>query len=134
MTGAGVGTYPWDVICPSCGVENQGKRFCISCGSALARACPSCGAAIGTRDSFCGDCGADLRAGARDGTQSVNTPAPRVRPAEASSPTSERRHVSVLFADLVGFTSLSGQRDAEDVRELLSQYFATARTVVGRYG
>src|SRR5580700_3237785 len=133
MTGAGVGTYPWDVICPSCGVENQGKRFCINCGSALARACPSCGAAIGTRDSFCGDCGADLRAGSRDGTQPLNNPAPRVRPAEAS-PTSERRHVSVLFADLVGFTSLSGQRDAEDVRELLSQYFATARTVVGRYG
>jgi class 3 adenylate cyclase/tetratricopeptide (TPR) repeat protein len=122
-----------DVICPSCGVENQGKRFCINCGSALARACPSCGAAIGTRDSFCGDCGADLRAGSRDGTQPLNNPAPRVRPAEAS-PTSERRHVSVLFADLVGFTSLSGQRDAEDVRELLSQYFATARTVVGRYG
>jgi class 3 adenylate cyclase len=38
----------------------------------------------------------------------------------------------VLFADLVGFTSLSEQRDAEDVRELLSQYFATARTVIGR--
>jgi class 3 adenylate cyclase len=42
--------------------------------------------------------------------------------------------VSVLFADLVGFTSLSEQRDAEDVRELLSRYFDTARTVVGRYG
>ena len=46
----------------------------------------------------------------------------------------ERRHVTVLFADLVGFTSLSEQRDAEDVRELLTQYFTTARTVVGRYG
>jgi class 3 adenylate cyclase len=40
----------------------------------------------------------------------------------------------VLFADLVGFTSLSEQRDAEDVRELLSCYFETARTVIGRYG
>ena len=42
--------------------------------------------------------------------------------------------MSVLFADLVGFTSLSEQRDAEDVRELLSRYFETARTVIGRYG
>ena len=42
--------------------------------------------------------------------------------------------MSVLFADLVGFTSLSEQRDAEDVRELLSRYFDTARTVIGRYG
>jgi predicted ATPase/class 3 adenylate cyclase len=46
----------------------------------------------------------------------------------------ERRHVTVLFADLVGFTKLSDQRDAEDVRELLSTYFATARTIVARYG
>ncbi len=44
------------------------------------------------------------------------------------------RLVSVLFVDLVGFTSLSERRDAEDVRELLSQYFAVARQVVGRHG
>jgi predicted ATPase/class 3 adenylate cyclase len=42
--------------------------------------------------------------------------------------------VTVLFADLVGFTSMSGDRDAEDVRELLSRYFDTARTVITRYG
>jgi len=42
--------------------------------------------------------------------------------------------VTVLFADLVGFTSLSERRDAEDTRDLLSHYFATARTVVSRYG
>jgi class 3 adenylate cyclase/tetratricopeptide (TPR) repeat protein len=41
---------------------------------------------------------------------------------------------SVLFADLVGFTTLSESRDPEDVRELLSRYFDTARTVIGRYG
>jgi class 3 adenylate cyclase/tetratricopeptide (TPR) repeat protein len=42
--------------------------------------------------------------------------------------------VSVLFADLVGFTSASEERDAEDTRELLSLYFDTARTIVERYG
>ena len=42
--------------------------------------------------------------------------------------------VSVLFVDLVGFTTLSESRDAEDVRELLTRYFDTARTIVGRYG
>ena len=41
---------------------------------------------------------------------------------------------SVLFCDVVGFTPLSEARDPEAVRELLSQYFAVARTVVGRYG
>jgi predicted ATPase/class 3 adenylate cyclase len=42
--------------------------------------------------------------------------------------------VSVLFADLVGFTTLTESRDAEDARELLSRYFETARTVIDRYG
>ena len=41
---------------------------------------------------------------------------------------------SVLFCDLVGFTPLSEARDPEAVRELLSRYFAVARTVIGRYG
>ncbi len=40
----------------------------------------------------------------------------------------------MLFADLVGFTALSQERDAEDVRELLTNYFDTARTIVARYG
>ena len=39
-----------------------------------------------------------------------------------------------MFADLVGFTALAEDRDAEEVRELLSRYFDTARRVIGRYG
>jgi class 3 adenylate cyclase/tetratricopeptide (TPR) repeat protein len=46
----------------------------------------------------------------------------------------ERRVCSVLFCDVVGFTPLSESRDPEAVRELLTQYFAVARTVIGRYG
>jgi predicted ATPase/class 3 adenylate cyclase len=46
----------------------------------------------------------------------------------------ERRLVSVLFADLVGYTALSEGRDFEDVRELQTRYFDTARTVIQRYG
>jgi class 3 adenylate cyclase/predicted ATPase len=46
----------------------------------------------------------------------------------------ERRLVSVLFADLVGFTTLAEGRDAEDTRELLSRYFDLSRDVIGRYG
>ena len=56
-------------------------------------------------------------------------------PATASqAPVSERRLVSVLFADLVGFTTLSEHRDPEEVRELLSRYFERCRAVIGRYG
>jgi class 3 adenylate cyclase/tetratricopeptide (TPR) repeat protein len=55
-------------------------------------------------------------------------------PQSAGSLSTERRLVSILFADLVGFTSLSETRDAEEVRELLSEYFDSCRTVIARYG
>ena len=42
--------------------------------------------------------------------------------------------MSVLFADLVGFTTLAEGHDAEDTRELLNRYFELAREVIGRYG
>ena len=40
----------------------------------------------------------------------------------------------MLFADLVGFTPLSEDRDAEEVRDLLSRYFELSAEVIGRYG
>jgi class 3 adenylate cyclase len=49
-------------------------------------------------------------------------------------PTAERRLVSVLFADLVGFTAYSEGRDAEDVRELQSRYFESVSEIIARYG
>jgi class 3 adenylate cyclase/tetratricopeptide (TPR) repeat protein len=54
--------------------------------------------------------------------------------AEIAGPVAERRVCSVLFCDLVGFTPLAESRDPEAVRELLSEYFTAARTVIGRYG
>jgi class 3 adenylate cyclase len=50
------------------------------------------------------------------------------------TPSAERRLVSVLFADLVGFTKASEERDAEDTRELLTRYFDSSRQIVERYG
>jgi class 3 adenylate cyclase/tetratricopeptide (TPR) repeat protein len=54
--------------------------------------------------------------------------------AGSPGPVAERRLVSVLFADLVGFTSLAESRDAEEVRELLTRYFDTSRRLVELYG
>src|SRR5204862_1737154 len=111
--------------CPSCGTENrEGRKFCAECGSALASACPACGAANEPGERFCGECGAALTAAAPGAA-----PAP-----SAAGPASERRLVSVLFADLVGFTSLSETKDAEEVRELLSRYFDTCRRIISVYG
>ena len=58
----------------------------------------------------------------------------RDRRTAARGPVAERRLVSVLFADLVGFTTLAEGRDAEDVRELLTRYFDMSREIIERYG
>ena len=49
-------------------------------------------------------------------------------------PSVERRLVSVLFADLTGFTTFSESHDAEDVRQLVATYYAAARRITAAYG
>src|SRR6266508_3518093 len=46
----------------------------------------------------------------------------------------ERRIVTVLFADLVGFTPLSERLDPEDVATVQDAYFGVVRETVARYG
>ena len=115
--------------CGSCGTDNiDGRKFCGECGSSLALACHVCAAPNPPDVKFCGECGSLL---------DRLTPTEEVGEASSSereAPTAERRLVSVLFADLVGFTTLSETRDAEDVRELLSEYFETSRALIERYG
>ena len=111
--------------CSSCGFANEaGRKFCGECGNPLSSECPSCGTQNPPGIKFCGECGAAL-------TTSATPAAPA---AEHAAPVAERRLVSVLFADLVGFTTVSENRDAEEVRDLLSRYFETARTIIDRYG
>jgi class 3 adenylate cyclase len=118
------------VICGSCGAENRaGRKFCAECGSALAVRCPACGASNEPGEKFCGECGTALADGAPLAASAREPGSDRL-----SGTTAERRLVSVLFADLVGFTTLSESRDAEEVRELLTRYFEICRTLIGRYG
>jgi class 3 adenylate cyclase/tetratricopeptide (TPR) repeat protein len=113
--------------CPQCGAENpSGQRFCGQCGNPLAAGCPACGAQNDPGNKFCGACGAVLT-----GEPAASEPA---EPAPPPQPASERRLVSVLFADLVGFTAASENRDAEETRELLSRYFDTCRRLIELYG
>jgi class 3 adenylate cyclase/tetratricopeptide (TPR) repeat protein len=121
------------MVCPNCGTENRpGRKFCGGCAAALALACPSCGAANEPDMRFCGECASPLGAGA--GAAAPATGArPGPRPAQVA-PVTERRLVTVLFADLIGFTTLAEGRDAEDTRDLLSRYFDLSRDVIARYG
>ena len=114
------------MTCASCGhVNAEGQKFCGECGSPLQAVCGSCGTSNPPGQRFCGECGATLVSTA------TSTSPP---PAQSTKHAAERRLVSLLFLDLVGFTTASEDRDAEDTRELLSQYFETARGVIERYG
>ena len=77
--------------------------------------CPECGRENPADARFCSACGTRLE------------PAPQ----EARE---ERKVVSVLFADLVGFTSQAERLDPEDVRATLSPYYAQLRSELERHG
>jgi class 3 adenylate cyclase/tetratricopeptide (TPR) repeat protein len=113
------------MTCPSCGTENRADgKFCSECGAPLARACASCGTPLRAGAKFCDECGTPV------GGAAIPAPSESATP----TPAAERRLVSVLFADLVGFTKLSESRDPEEVRELLSRYFEASRQLITRYG
>ncbi len=111
----------------------------MECATPFAANCPSCGAANLPAAKFCSECATPM-AGAAPRTTVVPAQgalaAPRATAAAAQAPdaTAERRLVSVLFADLVGFMSFSEGRDAEEVRELQSRYCESVSEIIGRYG
>ncbi len=122
------------MICPACHADNRkGARFCKACGAELAPACPSCGAPHEPGQAFCDHCGSELRLAQPGAGSAPSGPPAGQEAARPDRQTPELRVASVLFVDLVGYTSLSASRDAEDVRELLGRYFEQAKTIIGRY-
>ena len=102
--------------CSSCGrVNRAGARFCGGCGKPLAAHCPACGADTEADARFCDGCGAAL--GARPADEAV-----------------ARKVVSIVFADLVGSTSLHERLDAESTRRLMDRYYRTLHAVVEEHG
>jgi class 3 adenylate cyclase len=102
--------------CAACGAANPAAAlFCGRCGATLGRECPSCGAVVGFEAAFCTSCGAAFEA------------APPPPTAE------ERKVVSVLFADLVGFTGRAEHLDPEDVSGLLAPYHGRVRAELERF-
>jgi class 3 adenylate cyclase/predicted ATPase len=119
--------------CPACGANNdEAARFCEDCGSPLALVCQSCGTPATPGKRFCRNCGSALS----DLAPVASSPhvLGAVTAQTDSAAVAERRLVSVLFSDLVGFTSLSQTRDAEEVRDLLTRFNEICRVAVERYG
>ncbi len=78
-------------------------------------ACPTCGEENPERARFCWSCGVAIAEAPRSGAE-------------------ERKIVSVLFVDLVGFTAASEKVDPEDVRARLRPYHARVKQEIERFG
>jgi class 3 adenylate cyclase/tetratricopeptide (TPR) repeat protein len=123
--------------CSQCGFESPpGMRFCGRCGTALAARCPHCGAEAPPDFRFCGHCGKNLQESASPAPdRAVYTPkhlAAKILKSR-SALEGERRQVTVLFADVAGFTSLAEKRDPEDVHRIINGCFERITAEVHRF-
>jgi Double zinc ribbon/Adenylate and Guanylate cyclase catalytic domain len=111
--------------CQNCSAENlQGAKFCIECATPFQHRCQKCGFENPSEARFCAQCAAPLDAAAP------------IRPVtEPHHPlTGERRHLTVLFCDLVNSTTIAAQLDPEEWREIVAGYHHAAAQAIERFG
>jgi class 3 adenylate cyclase len=111
--------------CQKCSAENpQGAKFCIQCATPFRRLCEKCGFENPSEARFCAQCAEPLDAAAPIRTET--------KPYDSLS--GERRHLTVLFCDLVGSTEIAARLDPEEWREIIAEYHRTAAHSIERYG
>ncbi|MBI5543621.1 MAG: protein kinase [Deltaproteobacteria bacterium] len=134
---------PLAVRCPQCGrAETSERKFCGECGAPLAGAAAAqAGPAASPSDTAAGQAspaaaGSSVLTGSLDNASLRRLiPTDLVRHLEdlSSLVQGERRHVTVLFADVSGFTAMSETMDPEDVRQVINRCFDGMVQVVNRY-
>ncbi|SED38980.1 Predicted ATPase [Rhizobiales bacterium GAS188] len=139
--------------CSGCGFEVQsGFAFCPRCGAKQPSSCPSCGHICAADFAFCPKCGAHIDGvpqarNQREAPTSVAAdlrppmppPAAVIEPASRAMPfpfdmEADRRTVTVLFADLSGFTTLSERLDPEVLQTLQNELFEELTAAVQSFG
>src|SRR4051812_12174630 len=123
------------MTCASCSAENPTEaKFCGSCGTALAASCPSCGRRnpVGTR--FCNECGTPLVE--IDAAVPVAYTPPNLAAKIRAGRTEiegERKLITVLFADVAGFTRMSSEVDPEETHATMRRCFDLMLAEIHRY-
>jgi class 3 adenylate cyclase/tetratricopeptide (TPR) repeat protein len=124
--------------CPQCRSPNPPTaRFCSHCGTALEVACPSCGHGNAPGSRFCNRCGEALRPAPTGPAVSPDAYTPphlaaRILTSRAALE-GERKHVTVLLADLKGSMELLAGRDPEEARQLLDPVLERMMEAVHHY-
>jgi len=122
--------------CPRCGHPNPpAAKFCSNCGASLERRCPACGHVNAPGGRFCNECGEALSPAAVRGAPQAYTPehlAARILTSRGALE-GERKHVTVLLADLKGSMELLADRDPEEARQLLDPVLERMMEAVHHY-
>jgi len=124
--------------CPRCQAENaMAARFCEDCGGRLTLACPQCGAEVSPGKRFCRACGTALpgdsaTAGPVPASYTPKHLAEKILTSKTALE-GERKHVTVLFADLKGSMELLADRDPEEARKLLDPVLTLMMEAVHHY-
>ena len=112
--------------CAACRNENPaGARFCSGCGVGLERICEGCGHASGAGAQFCSTCGHRLA----PGVAAVDDRAPA-----SNLLVGERRHLTVLFCDIIGSTELVSRLDVEEWHAINASFERCGAEAVERFG
>jgi class 3 adenylate cyclase len=99
--------------------------------------CPTCHSDNREGAKFCGECATPLIADGQRSAEQLHALLPADVPRvvyEAERTKGERRHLSVLFCDLVDSTSIAANLDPEDWREIVTSYHDCATEAVARFG
>ena len=114
--------------CPKCQAVNSDKaKFCLECGQKLDVKCPQCGHSASPFAKFCDECGFDFT------KTSALTPQPIETPSKPTITDQERKHVTVMFRDLSGYTAMTEKLDPEEVKEIMDRIFGKISQVVVKY-
>jgi class 3 adenylate cyclase/tetratricopeptide (TPR) repeat protein len=117
--------------CPKCHAENrQDAQFCKQCGAKLEISCPACRRTNQADSKFCDGCGQALIAVQPPPPLDLSQPhsyTPKFLVEKIltsrTSVEGERKLVTVLFADVANFTSLSEKLDPEEIHEIMDGCF-----------
>ena len=126
--------------CPKCQSDNrQSLKFCEECGAELRIECPNCNAKVPAEKNFCGNCGYKFIPDKQTSDEFLETEvrpfySTAVKPDRDVAPAAgERKHVTVLFSDLTGYTIISEKLDPEEVKEITTQIFDEISKIVRKY-
>jgi len=127
--------------CQKCEFENpDGAKFCIECASPMEFHCPNCGEITPASGKFCKECAFDL------GKPREVPPIDYAKPKSytpkfladkilttRSSIEGERKLVTVLFADVANYTSISEKLDPEEVHQIMDGCFKILMDEIHKY-